>query len=175
MESTLGFSPFKASIKQIDLMPSIFIFRNNLRNFIILLHNLVIVALIYVYFGIMPSLINLISLPGMVLVQVNLTLLLIIVTIFCTRFQDMGPIFAIFVQIAFLFTPILWEPDTLQGHKYLLDYNIFYHWIEIIRAPLLNKIPTLDNWIWSFSSLAVLLISSTWMLGRFKNRIPYWI
>jgi lipopolysaccharide transport system permease protein len=175
IESTLGFTPFKASIKQINLMPSIFIFRINLRNFVILLHNLIIVAIIYIYFGETPSKINLISLPGIFLVQLNITFLMVIISILCTRFQDMGQIFTVIIQIIFLFTPILWDPAILKGHQYILEYNIFYHWIELVRAPLLNKIPTFNNWIWSSSSLVIILIISTWMLGRFKNRIPHWI
>jgi lipopolysaccharide transport system permease protein len=175
IESTLGFTPFKASIKQIRLMPSIFIYRLNLRNIVILAHNFIIVVIIFAYFRIVPSSINLISILGIFLVQLNISLLMIIVSIFCTRYHDMSQVVTVLIQVAFLFTPILWEPSILQGHEYLLDYNIFYHWIEIIRGPLLNKIPTLSNWIWSLSSLLALLFTSTWMLGRFKHRIPYWI
>ena len=75
----------------------------------------------------------------------------------------------------FFFTPILWQVETLKNRTYLAEMNPVFHWIEIIRAPLLGHLPSVSNYLWSLASLVVLFILATYYLGRYRSRIAYWL
>ena len=66
-------------------------------------------------------------------------------------------------------------PELLAKRVVLLRGNPFYHFIELVRAPLLGKTPELETWI---ITLAVTLAGSliTFLLFRcFRSRIAYWL
>ncbi len=82
------------------------------------------------------------------------------------------------MRIAFLATPILWMPGTMGRGGVMgafLVFNPFYHFIELVRAPLLG------NPIAPLSWIVVLAITvAGFALARFFNRrfgryIPLWV
>jgi ABC-type polysaccharide/polyol phosphate export permease len=174
-ESAGGFLQFQGAIKQIKLPYPIFIFRCNMRQGIILLHNSLIIAAVLLFVGKGFSVIGLLAIPNLILIQLNITLLSIVITIFCSRFQDMTQVVNILTQIIFFFTPILWQVDSIKNKAYLAEWNPIYHWIELIRAPLLGSIPTLSDYLWSGISVLILFVLATYFLGRFRSRIALWL
>jgi len=175
LDAAGGFASFQGVIKQTRLPFPIFTFRCNVRQLIILAHNVVIIALVLLLMGKGLSWMNLVAIPSLILVQLNLTLLSIVVTIFCTRYQDMTQVVNVGTQIIFFFTPILWQVETLKNRAYLAEMNPVYHWIETIRAPLLGHLPSVSSYLWSLFSLAVLSLLATYYLGRYRSRIAYWL
>ena len=175
LDAAGGFFQFQGAIKQMRLPFPIFTLRLNVRQLIILAHNAIIIALVLLLIGKGLSWINLIAIPSLILIQLNLTLLSIVVTIFCSRYQDMTQVVNVGTQIVFFFTPILWQVETLKNRMYLAEMNPVYHWIEMIRAPLLGHLPSLSNYLWSLASLVVLSVLTTYYLGRYRSRIAYWL
>lgn len=136
LDASGGFFQFQGVIKQIRLPFPIFTLRLNVRQCIILMHNSIIIGLILLLVGQGFSLVSLMTIPNLILIQLNLTLFSIVITIFCTRYQDMTQVVNVGTQIVFFFTPILWQVETLKNRVYLAELNPIYHWIEMIRAPL---------------------------------------
>ena len=170
-----GFFQFHGMIKQVKLPFSIFVLRLNVRQCIVLFHNSIIIALVLLLIGKGFTLISLIAIPNLILIQLNLTLLSIVITIFCTRYQDMTQVVNVGTQITFFFTPILWQVETLKGRTYLAEMNPVFHWIEMVRAPLLGHLPTINDYLWTGASLVVLSILAAYYLGRYRSRIAYWL
>ena len=170
-----GFFQFQGVIKQIKLPFLIYILRLNVRQFIILLHNSVIIVLVLLLIGQGFTLMSLVAIPNLILIQLNLTLLSAVITIFCTRYQDMTQVVNVGTMLTFFFTPILWQVETLKSRTYLVEWNPVYHWIELIRAPLLGHLPTVNDYLWSGASLIVLFFISAYYLGRYRSRIAYWL
>ena len=170
-----GFLQFQGIIKQIKLPFPIFTLRLNMRQLIILAHNSIIIALVLLFMGQGLSWKSIIAIPSLILIQLNLALLSIVITIFCSRYQDMTQVIGILTQILFFFTPILWQDDILKNRMYLAEMNPIYHWIEMIRAPLLGQLPSVNNCLWSVASLIFLLLVNTYFLGRYRSRIVYWL
>jgi lipopolysaccharide transport system permease protein len=170
-----GFFQFQGIIKQLKLPLPIFVLRLNVRQCIVLLHNSIIIALVLLLVGHGFTLMSLMAIPNLILIQLNLTLLSIVISIFCTRYQDMTQVVNVGTQIVFFFTPILWQVETLKNRVYLAELNPIYHWIEIVRAPLLGCMPTLNNYLWSTASLVLLLGLAAYYLGRYRSRIAFWI
>ena len=175
LDAAGGYFQFGGAIKQMRLPFPIFTLRLNVRQLIILAHNTIIIAAVLLLIGHGLSWMNLIAIPSLILIQLNLTLLSIVVTIFCTRYQDMTQVVNVGTQIIFFFTPILWQVETLKNRTYLAEMNPIYHWIETIRAPLLGHLPSVSNYLWSLASLVVLFILATYYLGRYRSRIAYWL
>jgi ABC-type polysaccharide/polyol phosphate export permease len=174
-ESAGGFLQFQGAIKQIKLPFPIFTFRCNVRQGIVLLHNSLIIAAVLFFVGKGFSIMGLLAIPNIILIQLNITLLSIVVTIFCSRFQDMTQMVNVAIQIIFFFTPILWQVDSIKNKAYLAEWNPIYHWIELIRAPLLGVLPTLSDYLWSGFTVVILFVLATYYLGRYRSRIALWL
>jgi ABC-type polysaccharide/polyol phosphate export permease len=175
LDAAGGFFQFGGMIKQVKLPLPIFTLRLNMRQCIILMHNSIIIAAVLLLVGKGFNLMSLLAIPNLILIQLNLTLLSIVVTIFCTRYQDMTQVVNVAIQIVFFFTPILWQVETLKNRMYLAELNPVYHWIEIIRAPLLGHLPTMNDYLWSLASLILLSGVAAYYLGRYRSRIAYWL
>lgn len=147
------------------------------RNFIIFIHNFLIVLFIIIIFS-DNIFLFIISLPlTFILYFVILFPTGGIVAILCTRFRDLQSLISSLIQIVFLISPIIWHPSLLQGEifKIIIDYNPIYHFLEIIRSPIFeNKLPFLSYFIiLSFSILLNFIF--IYLYKKKKDKIIFWI
>jgi ABC-type polysaccharide/polyol phosphate export permease len=174
-DATTGFVQFENAIKQTNLPFPIYVFRLCVRNFIVLLHNLIIVFIVILLLGIGINRNVFFFFPAVLLIQFVLAMLCSTVSIFCTRYRDMSQVITVLLQIAFFFSPIIWEPKLLRTHRELIEFNPIFHWIEIIRQPLLGNIPPFDSWLFVLINAALFFLVSIYILGRYRNRISVWL
>ena len=162
-------------IKQIKLPLTIHILRVIWKNLIIFGHNLVIVLLVFLFYP--PQLgWQLLQMPlGVLLIAVNSLWFGVLVGLLCARFRDIPQIIASVVQVGFFLTPVMWKADMLGRHIWFAQINPIYHFIEIVRAPLVLGGAGILSWI------AVLVMTGTGyavmilMFSRFRARIAYWV
>ena len=134
-----------------------------------------IFVIVAVIFGVWPGWTGLLALPGLALLCLNCIWVGLFLGIVSTRFRDVPPIVASVVRILFFVTPIIWMPELALGRALVLDFNPFFHLIELVRAPLLGKAPGMLSWV------AVLGIAlAGWTLTfeffrRYRWRIAYWV
>lgn len=171
------FTSSEGIIKQIAHPLHTHIFRMIYRNILVFGHNFVIYPLILLVFLKPLSMTSLLFIPGFFLVVINLIWVSVFLAVVCTRFRDLTQIVSSSIQLLFFVTPIMWQPELMirKGRAIFVDVNPFYHLIEIVRAPLLGQAPSAENWV-----VCLLLGILGWgitltILGRFKNRIAYWI
>ena len=126
-------------IKQTALPMLSFIARMITRNLISFAHQAVIVVVVLVWFDLWRKANVPLSLLGLVLVLVNLSWLSLVTGIISARFRDVPPIIGALVQIAMFLTPVFWRPETIKAHRFILDWNPFYHMLEVTRRPLLGE------------------------------------
>lgn len=169
------FTGSESYIKQIRLPFSLYVYRSSWSKVIIFAHNFVIYVGMLLYFEIWPGADALLAIPGLVLVVLNGTIVSLWIGMVSARFRDIPQVIASVVQIFFFVTPIFWKPESLRGYAYVVDFNPFYHLLEVVRAPLLGTTPTITSY------LAVLLITlinvsiTGAFFSRFRSRIAYWI
>jgi hypothetical protein len=174
-ESTVGFTQFEGIIRQTSLPFAVYLFRLSIRNIILLFHNLVIVIFVIFIIGDGFNLNTLYAIPAFLLIQFMLVMLCTTISIFCTRYRDMNQVITVLLQIIFFFSPIIWQPSSLRGHYELLQYNPVFHWMEVIREPLLGNLAPMGSWIFVVINAAFLFIFTTFILGKFRNRISIWL
>ena len=117
----------------------------------------------------------LLAVPGLALLLLNGIWAALLLGVISARFRDVPPIVASIVRILFFVTPIIWMPGLMPERALVLDFNPFFHMVEVVRAPLLGTLPGLVSW------LAVLGITlGGWIVAfeffrRYRWRIAYWV
>lgn len=176
-EGCLGFVAAESVIKQLPLPLFIHVLRVIWRNLLILCHNIVIFPLVLLAVGKPIGLDAFLFIPGLFLVVVNLTWVVLIIAVLCARYRDMPQLINSLLQVVFYITPIMWLPNLLpeRAGAYLLTWNPLFHLIEIVRAPLLSQVASALNWEVSLGLAVVGWVVALAVYGRYKLRIAYWL
>lgn len=161
-------------ILQTNVPLSIFPLRVVWRNLVVFMHNLIIYVLVVLIFGVKPSWMLLLAIPGLLLILANGFWCAILLGMMSARFRDLPQIVASMLQIAFLATPIFWHANLITT-KFLVTANPFYHFIELVRAPLLGEAPAPLSWAVA-GVMTVVGSSGTFLFfRRFRRRISVWL
>ena len=162
-------------IKQIRVPFSLHVLRVVWANFIVLLHTIIIIVPIWLYFGHWPGLMALMAIPGVVIIGLNLVWVGLVLAVLNTRFRDVVQMVETLLQIAVFATPIMWPVSALGERMFIADINPIYHLIELVRAPLLGQAPEALSWIVALAVAAVGCLLAALLLRRVEHRIVYWL
>jgi len=163
-------------LQQAPLPKSMFVHRMLVRNLVTFAHNLVIVPLLYLAFGIAPGWPMILAPVGLAIVTVNGFWIGLLVGMFCARFRDMPQMIASLMQIAFFVTPVMWRQDQLPPEKsWLVDINPLANLLRLIRDPLMGHVPTRLSYIVGIALILVGFSITLPFFVRFRARIVYWL
>jgi ABC-type polysaccharide/polyol phosphate export permease len=176
-ESCTLFISAKENILNLKMNYSFYILRALWRNIIILAHNILIIAIVFLVFQKQLSITSLYFIPGFILLVLNLTWMMFLIAIICTRYRDVSQIVLNIMQILFYLTPIIWFEEKFNNSFIyeVFSLNPFYHLLSIMRSPLLGQIPSSNNWIVSIVFLIIGSIITSLFFARFKHKIAYWL
>ena len=118
---------------------------------------------------------TLIWLPGILILSVNGVFIGVILATLSSRFRDIPLVVQNIVQVGLFLTPIMWPPSALGKFEWLGKLNPLYYFIDVIRSPLLGQ--GIDLWSWPIicGITAINFFISLIFLGKYKNRIAYWV
>jgi ABC-type polysaccharide/polyol phosphate export permease len=176
-EGCTGFIDAEGMIKQLPIPLFVHILRVLWRNLLILAHNILILPLVLLAMGKGIGLEALLAIPGLLLVSLCLSWVALLFAMLCARYRDLAQIVASILQVVFYLTPIIWMPALLPDRigATFLQLNPLYHFLELIRAPLLGVVPSMTSW------LVVLVIAmvgwglSLLVFSRLRHRVAYWL
>ena len=174
-EGCVALTAAEPLIKQMRLPFSLHVYRIIWRNLIIFAHNFVVYIAVAVWFGIWPGAAALLLLPGLALIILNAMWIGLLLAMVCARFRDVPQIVASLLQVAFFMTPIIWKPELLGRRMAFAEANPFYHFVELIRAPLLGGVPAPLTWAMVLGITAAGWLVTALFFRRFRARIPYWV
>lgn len=174
-KSCTTFTQYQSVIKQMSVPLSVHIMRNLWSNLILFGHNFIIIIIVLLIYNRLSWMIFL-AIPAFSLIILLLFLISIMLGIICTRFRDITQIVAVFMQLIFFFTPILWMKKVLPGrNSWVTDFNPFYHIIEIVRSPLLGVAPSWILWVYMLAYIAIAAVMALFFLKKFRHRVSYWL
>jgi len=164
-------------IKSLPTPLIVHVYRMLARHFIILGHNAVLIAILWLIFQWSIGWSGFLAALGL---AINITALIgvtLILGILCARFRDVPQIITAILQLLFLLTPIMWTPDSVRGKtaSILIDVNPFYYLLEVFRGPLLGEPPALIVWLIAIGCALVSVLVGHTLYARFQHRIAYWL
>jgi lipopolysaccharide transport system permease protein len=163
-------------LRQEQLPKLTFVLRVVWRNLLAYLHNLVLVPIALLVFGLAVTPAAFEALAGVAFMLVNVTLAVVIVSMLCTRFRDLRQLVQSVVQIAFLTSPVMWRPDTMPARaRALVDFNPIAAHLRLIGEPLLGGQPSPMLYAMCGGVTAVLLLIAIPLFVRFRERLVYWL
>ena len=153
------------------------IFRALWKNMLLLGHNAIILPIIFLVFLKAPSWNLLLLIPGLVLATTFLFVATYTLGLLTTRFRDMQQIITSVMTVVFYVTPVIWQPSLIPSGTahLLLGLNPFYHFLQIIRLPILGQAPTFENWVLSICMTVIAGLVAYLASKKYKNRLAYWV
>lgn len=164
-----------AYIRQVNTPRLIYLFQALWRNFIIFLHNIVIIAVVLAIFGVKSWATMPLMLPGLILLMLNALWMAVVVGVISARFRDLPQIVNSLMMMMFYVTPIMFTASAMKKHEWIVTYNPFAYVIEVVRGPLMGEIPAAQTWIVASVMALVGWHIALLLTGRFHKRIPYWV
>jgi ABC-type polysaccharide/polyol phosphate export permease len=174
-EGCTTFYSVQGVIQQVRLPYSLHAYRLVYRNVLILLHNFVIIPIVFAIFPQPVTWLRVLELgPGLALILLNGVWVSILLGMISARFRDVPPIVGSIVQVVFFITPVFWPAAALGANRWLAEFNPIYAAIDVMRAPLLGQPTEPHSWL-ILAIVTVLGCAGTFaFFARFRARIAYW-
>ncbi len=148
------------------------------RNLLLFFHNVLIYLLIMIIFKVPVTWATLLVIPGLVIICVNGIWVATLLGMVGARYRDVQQLIISLLQIVMFLTPIFWNPDQIASGRarlLLVDFNPMFHYVNILRNPLLGKFPSAMDWAMVFALTLVGWLFTFAVYARFRRRITYWL
>ena len=176
-DGCLAFINSDSVILQVNLPFFMHIIRTVVRNLIIFGHNIVIYPIIAIFVGYSINFHVFLIIPGIFFILINLLWVCVILSVLCTRFRDLHQVVTSILQIVFYATPVVWDVKVLPStvSPLLFEMNPFYNFIDLVRQPLMGHSPHTNEWLFCGILAVVGWCVALCILGKYKQRIAYWL
>ncbi|WP_431966785.1 galactan export ABC transporter permease subunit Wzm/RfbD [Nocardia sp. bgisy134] len=184
LEGSEVFIANEGLIKQLPSALSVHVYRLVWRQLLFFAHNMVIYLVLLAAFGIWENLrwSSLLAIPAIVLIFLNSMWVSIVFGIFSTRYRDIAPILSSTTLMLFVLTPVMWTTKTLESQigaaserARLVEIIPTFHYLEIVRAPLLGEPQELRHWVIVGAITVVGWIVAALAMKKYRSRVPYWV
>jgi lipopolysaccharide transport system permease protein len=147
-----------------------------IKHLVILGHNALILPLIFVIFRVPVTLHILLFVPAFILTGLFLLACSTLLAITGLRFRDVPSIVGSIVGIMYFLTPVLWQLDVLPPEfATYMHFNPLAVFLELLRAPILGRAPTLNYWLIGVGLTTTVLLFSFRMFVHYRARITFWL
>lgn len=171
-------------IKQLPSALSVHVYRLVWRQLLFFAHNLIIYVILIPVAGLWHNLhwSVLLAIPAIALIFLNAMWVTLVFGIFATRYRDIAPILSSMTLMLFVLTPVMWNTKSLADHTgsigeraRLIEIIPTYHYLEIVRAPLLGEPSSLLSWVVVLGITVVGWAVAILAMKQFRSRVPYWV
>ncbi|QIL69775.1 ABC transporter permease [Diaphorobacter sp. HDW4B] len=164
-------------LKQASYPKFTFIFRVVWRNLLLLVHQIPLILVVLWYGDLLSHSLWHVWLAGFIVSTICATLVLAILAAIATRFRDVPMVVSSILQIAFFITPVMWQSSQLTASRSHLvtAFNPLAAWLELMRAPLLGKMPSDTAWLGAAVTFGILLVLTVVLYLAARRRINYWL
>jgi ABC-type polysaccharide/polyol phosphate export permease len=139
------------------------------------LHNLIVVLIVFLIYPPDFGWMQLLVIPGLVLLLGNLLWMITMIGLLGVRFRDVDPLIGAFMPMVFFLSPVVYRPSNLGINQDLLWFNPFTYLITLIRDPLQGVPPPAFVYYNSMTALVLGWILTLYVLGRKHHRVAFWV
>jgi ABC-type polysaccharide/polyol phosphate export permease len=167
----------EAIIRQLAMPQYVHVLRILWKNILMMAHNIVILPIVFLIFLKPPSLSLVLFVPGFLLTLAFLFSVAYLLGLITARYRDIQQIVASALIVIFYVTPVIWQPSLIPSGTahLLLGLNPFYHFLQIIRLPILGQTPTFENWGLAIAMTLLAGLIAYFAAKKYKNRLAYWV
>lgn len=162
-------------IKQSDVGLWIYILQTFWRQAVMFAHNLVIVVVLLLVFGVRDIRVLPLFFVGCALLALNLLWMAQVVALTSARFRDVPQLVSSALQMLFYATPLMWHSSMLGRHADWVWLNPFAALVDVVRAPLLGSAPEPISWVIAAALVPLGWITALWAGARVSHRVAYWV
>lgn len=162
-------------IKQVRLPLSLHVLRVVWRNALMFAHNSVIIVLVLVFAPPPLHWSLMTSIAGFAVLLLNALWVGLLLGMVSARFRDIPQFINSLLQVGLFLTPILWKVEMLGDHQWVALINPIYHFIEIIRSPLMGAGVSTVSWAAVGAMTVVGWTITMLVFTRFRARIAFWV
>lgn len=175
-EGSMAFISATGLIMQVKRPLSAYIYQVIWRNLLVSSHTIVIFFVVALIFGVYPSLTYVFFLPGLVLMLANVSWMALVAAILSARFRDVPMIIQNSFTVLFWLTPVLYMPSQMKGKmEYVILFNPFSHFLEVVRSPLMGAVPSAVNYSVPVVTAILGWTLAVFLFARARSRVPYWL
>ncbi len=149
--------------------------RAMVRYLLLYAHYLGVYLLFMFCIGRLPSAIGILSLLGVAIQIPTVFGVLLMTSVLNARYRDVMPLSGMVCQVMPLLTPIAWQSDMVKRYSWLFKLNPIYHFIEIVRRPLLGAVPEMLSYAYSVGMMLVSLVVGLLLFSRARARLIFWV
>ena len=148
IEGCGAFTRNSGLITSSNISVDMYVGRSLFKILIVFAHHIVL-YFIAAMLGLVPfGWMSFLALLGVVLLFINGFWVIAVLAFICARFRDVELIVRNLLQLAFFVTPVFWNYHQVVSRRhFIIDFNLLFYFIEIIRAPLLGQLPPLHYYL----------------------------
>ena len=176
LDGSMTFVRNREYILASNLSIDYYIGRTVFRAFITFCHHLVLYFIAVAVGLVSLHWVALLAIPGILLLFANGYWAVTLFALICARFRDVELIIRNLLQLAFFVTPVFWDYRQVpQSRAFIVDYNVLFYFVEIVRAPLLGEVPPMRHYL---VVLAVTLVGFSLAYAayrRMRRRLAFFV
>ena len=159
-----------------NISVDLYVGRTLFKTFITFGHH-ILLYLVGIALGLIPlTWTALVSIAGIALLLVNGFWVIIVLAFICARFRDVELIMRNLLQIAFLVTPVFWNYQQIApSQRFMVDYNVLFHFLQIIRLPLLGEIPSMRTYLIVMVTTVLGYVAAALVYYRMRRRLAFFV
>lgn len=104
--------------------------------------------------------------------------LALIAAFITTKFRDFSQLIIIILQAIWYTSPVFFEPKLFKaaGIGFLVDYNPIYHFLNLIRAPVLYaQCPIINDFAYTLGFAAILWLCALYKISREERKLIFYL
>jgi ABC-type polysaccharide/polyol phosphate export permease len=118
----------------------------------------------------------LLAIPGIALVFANGFWVVTLLALVCARYRDVELIVRNLLQLAFLVTPVFWNHQQITANRhFIVDYNVLFHFIQVVRLPLLGEIPPARTYLIIAVVTVVGYVAAVFTYYRMRRQLAFFV
>jgi ABC-type polysaccharide/polyol phosphate export permease len=174
-EATAAFVAGGPMIKNSTQPLFINIMRVIIRNVIVNIHTLPVLIFVLIYFQFLAKVNIPLFLFGYVIMIINLIWISMVIGLLSARYRDVPYVVSYVLQFFMFVSPIFWNPTMLEKGGWFVDWNPIYHWIAVVRDPILGASSTPAS-LWFCIATAVIGMGVAFAaFAANRSKVAFWV
>lgn len=174
-EGCTTFTSAENVMRSMRLPSMTYVMRLVTRSFIVFLHGALAYIPFAIYLQVTPEPIWFLAIPGVALILLATVPITALFGVLAARFRDLQPAIANVMQLGFFMTPIIWKAEMLGDARWFADFNPLYHFIQIVRQPLMGELPSMFSYGMVLSVITFAFAAAGYVFVCSRHKISFWV